>query len=117
MNHLRTRKILFMKKIRVIHILHSFGTGGMEKGVATIISHASNSFEHIVLCLTTTGETERLLPAGTKIIELHKKPGNSPGFYFEMAKKFESSSLPSSTPETGAARTASLHPAWQAAKG
>jgi len=55
--------------------------------VATIIGRASNSFEHIVLCLTTSGETERLLPAGTKIIELHKKPGNSPGFYFKLAKK------------------------------
>jgi len=58
----------------------------MEKGVATIIGHASDAFEHIVLCLTTSGETARLLPAATKIIELHKKPGNSPGFYFELAK-------------------------------
>jgi sugar transferase (PEP-CTERM/EpsH1 system associated) len=75
-----------MKKIRVVHILHSFGTGGMEKGVATIISHASNFFEHIVLCLSTSGETQRLLPPGTEVHELHKPPGNSLLFILKLVR-------------------------------
>ncbi len=79
-----------MKKIRVVHILHSFGTGGMEKGVATIVRNASEPFEHIIVCLSQSGETERLLPSGTPVIELHKPPGNSPIFLFKFARKLRS---------------------------
>lgn len=75
-----------MKKIRVVHVLHSFGTGGLEKGVATIINHATDLFEHIVLCLSTSGETKRLLPVGTKICELHKPSGNSLLFILKLAR-------------------------------
>jgi hypothetical protein len=75
-----------MKKVRVVHILHSFGTGGLEKGVATIISHASNSFEHIILCLSTSGESNRLLPSDTKIYELHKPAGNAFFFLLKLAR-------------------------------
>jgi len=75
-----------MHKIRVVHVLHSFGTGGLEKGVATIISHASNFFEHIVLCLSTSGETQRLLPSGTEVRELHKTSGNSILFILKLVR-------------------------------
>jgi len=75
-----------MSKIRVVHILHSFGTGGMEKGVATIIRHAADNFEHVVLCLSASGETARLLPHDTHVVELHKRPGNSPPFLLKLAR-------------------------------
>ena len=75
-----------MRKIRVVHVLQSFGTGGMEKGVATLVRNASSIFEHIIICLTQSGEMARLLPHGTKIIELHKPKGNSIQFLRHFAK-------------------------------
>jgi sugar transferase (PEP-CTERM/EpsH1 system associated) len=64
-------------KIRVVHILYSFGTGGLEKGIATLVRHSSAGFEHQILCLTTAGSSTRLLPAGLPVFEFRKRPGNS----------------------------------------
>lgn len=75
-----------MKKIRIVHVLYSFDTGGLEKGVATIVRNASSQFEHIILCLATSGRSERLLPPNTQIIELHKPPGNSPVFLLRLSR-------------------------------
>jgi sugar transferase (PEP-CTERM/EpsH1 system associated) len=72
--------------IHVAHIVYSFGTGGMEKGVATLIRNASADMKHTVICLTRSGDTARLLPDGTQIIELAKPPGNSLQFLPRLAK-------------------------------
>lgn len=74
-----------MKKYTIIHILHSFGTGGMEKGVATLVSNASADMQHIIICLTSSGNSVRLLPEGTRIIELDKSPGNSVKFLLQLS--------------------------------
>lgn len=63
--------------MRVAHVLYSFGTGGLEKGIATVARHGSPGVEHAVVCLSTSGASERLLPPGTPVIELRKPPGNS----------------------------------------
>ncbi len=76
-----------MSTIRVLHVLHAFGFGGLEKGIATVIRHGSPSFEHVILCLANTGESQSLLPDGTRVIELHKKEGNSPRFFFSLARQ------------------------------
>ena len=73
-----------IKKIRVIHVVYSFATGGMEKGIATLVRNASEEFEHVILCLHSSGETERLLPQGTSVIELHKPEGNSLAFLWKL---------------------------------
>jgi sugar transferase (PEP-CTERM/EpsH1 system associated) len=78
-----------MRKIRVAHVLHSFGTGGLEKGVATIIEHASSTFEHIVLCLSTSGETNRLLPSDVEVLELNKPSGNSFLFILKLTRSLK----------------------------
>jgi sugar transferase (PEP-CTERM/EpsH1 system associated) len=74
------------KNYRIAHVLHSFGTGGMEKGVATLIGNASANFEHIIICLTNSGNMARLLPPGTEIIELKKSPGNSVRFLWRLSR-------------------------------
>jgi len=73
------------RRPRVVHVVNSFETGGMEKGVATLIRHSTGLFDHVLVCLTHSGNTARLLPAGTEIIELHKPPGNSPSFLLRLA--------------------------------
>jgi sugar transferase (PEP-CTERM/EpsH1 system associated) len=75
-----------VKRIRVVHAVHSFGTGGLEKGIATVIRHGSTGFEHVVLCFSRSGESARLLPGGTRVIELHKPEGNSPAYLFRLTQ-------------------------------
>jgi sugar transferase (PEP-CTERM/EpsH1 system associated) len=77
-------------KLRIAHVVHSFGTGGMEKGVATLIRHASVDLEHAVVCLTRSGDTVRLLPKGTQVVELGKLPGNSLHFLLRLARALKS---------------------------
>ncbi len=73
-------------ELKVVHILHSFGTGGMEKGVATLVSNASKNIEHVILCLTEVGNSTRLLPADTQIVPLNKPQGNSFRFLLKLVK-------------------------------
>jgi sugar transferase (PEP-CTERM/EpsH1 system associated) len=75
-----------MSKIRVVHVLHSFGTGGLEKGIATLVRNSSREFEHVIVCMSTSGESERLLPPNTRIIELQKSPGNSLTFLLKLSR-------------------------------
>ena len=75
-----------MEKIKITHILHSFGTGGMEKGIATVINNGSPRFEHIIVCLTTSGESRRLLSRHTRIVELKKPAGNSIKFILYLSR-------------------------------
>jgi sugar transferase (PEP-CTERM/EpsH1 system associated) len=77
-------------RLKIAHVVHSFGIGGMEKGVATLIRHASDDMEHAVVCLTRSGDTVRQLPAGTEVIELGKEPGNSLHFVLRLAMALKS---------------------------
>ncbi|NOY45286.1 MAG: glycosyltransferase [Deltaproteobacteria bacterium] len=63
--------------MHIVHVLYSFGTGGLEKGIATVVRHGSGRFCHTIVCLTVSGASERLLPSGTTVVELRKPPGNS----------------------------------------
>jgi sugar transferase (PEP-CTERM/EpsH1 system associated) len=76
--------------MRIVHVVHAFGTGGMEKGVATLIRNASPGFEHAVLCLTRSGASERLLPEGTPVVQLGKRPGHSLLFLLRLARALKS---------------------------
>ena len=73
-------------KIRVVHLVFSFATGGMEKGICTTINHGSSEFEHIIVCLTSSEEMARRLPQGTRVISMDKKPGNSFTFLYRLSR-------------------------------
>lgn len=68
------------------HVLYSFDTGGLEKGIATLVQSGSPAFEHTIVCLTKSGSSERLLPPGTRVLQLHKPPGNSPAFLVRLGR-------------------------------
>ncbi len=74
------------RRVRVVHVLYSFGTGGLEKGIATVIRHGAPAFEHVIACLSRSGGSERLLPPGTPVVELHKAPGNSVLFLWRLMR-------------------------------
>ncbi len=71
--------------MRVAHVLHSFGIGGLEKGVATLVRHASPDLEHVIVCLESGGGSQALLPPGTRVVELRKGPGHSTRFLLRLA--------------------------------
>lgn len=78
------------KKIRIAHLIYSFEIGGLEKGIATVVKNASPQFEHVILCLTTSGESESLLPPNTQVVELDKPPGNSPLSLLKLSRILKS---------------------------
>lgn len=72
--------------LHVVHVLHGFGTGGLEKGVATIVRHTAPELRHTIVCLDRAGASTRLLPDGTDVVELRKPPGNSPRFLWRLGR-------------------------------
>ena len=74
-------------RTRIVHVVHSFGIGGMEKGIATLVTHASPDVEHAIVCLARSGASTALLPRGTSVIELGKADGHSTRFLFRLARE------------------------------
>ena len=57
--------------IKVVHIVHSFGVGGLENGVVNLINHLDEHFEHTVLCLSRSGAmAERLENKRIAVVEM-----------------------------------------------
>ncbi|WP_022668843.1 glycosyltransferase [Desulfospira joergensenii] len=75
-----------MRSVLVVHIVYSFDTGGLEKGIATLVQNASSSVKHTIICLSKAGDSVRLLPKDTPVIALKKKQGNSLRFIFKLAR-------------------------------
>lgn len=76
-----------MGDLHVVHVLHSLGTGGMEKGVTTVVRNASPRVRHSVLCLSTSGPMAQRLPPHTPVVEMHKPPGNSSHFLWRLSRQ------------------------------
>ena len=73
--------------LRIAHIVHSLGAGGMENGVVNIIRALQGSdFQFSVICLTRSGAFRERLPKGTPVLELNKPPGLSPTVSLRMAR-------------------------------
>jgi sugar transferase (PEP-CTERM/EpsH1 system associated) len=70
-------------RLRVVHVLHFFGTGGLEKGVDTLIRKTAGRIDHEVI--STTGETPHDLPPGARQRVLGKRAGNSIPSLFKLA--------------------------------
>jgi sugar transferase (PEP-CTERM/EpsH1 system associated) len=47
--------------IKIVHVVHSFGVGGLENGVVNLINHLDEHFEHTVLCLSRSGAMAKRL--------------------------------------------------------
>ncbi|MDD4273146.1 MAG: glycosyltransferase [Desulfobacter postgatei] len=75
-----------MISIRIVHVVYSFGIGGLEKGITTLINHGSDDIAHIIISLCGTKDSEKLLKKPAQIICLDKPGGNSPRFIWDLAK-------------------------------
>lgn len=63
--------------IKIVHVLHSFDSGGLENGVLNLINGLNwNRYQHVLCCITRSGRmAERLKRDDVEVIELNKKPG------------------------------------------
>lgn len=75
------------KKIKVTHVLDSLGVGGLEKGVLTLVNNCTPEFEHSVILMRNVRNPSTPITANTQVVNLGKKPGNSPKFIFRLAKE------------------------------
>ncbi|MFI5402340.1 MAG: glycosyltransferase [Planctomycetota bacterium] len=75
------------RRLRVVHVINYMArSGGMEKGVSTLIRHASPDLEHIVVTIEGARDTDTALPKGTRHINLGKPKGNSLRFVWKLAR-------------------------------
>jgi len=70
-------------RIRVMHVVHSFGVGGLENVIVQLINRLPSArFEHVVLALTTVNEFhQRVVRPDVRFIALHKPPGHAVPLY------------------------------------
>lgn len=70
-------------RIRVMHVVHSFGVGGLENVIVQLINRLpSERFEHVVLALTTVTEfRQRIGRPDVRFIALNKPPGHAVPLY------------------------------------
>ena len=72
--------------MRIVHVIYSFGIGGLEKGITTLINYGSEDIEHVVISLCGNRESENLLTRKADIISLNKPAGNSPLFIWDLSR-------------------------------
>jgi sugar transferase (PEP-CTERM/EpsH1 system associated) len=72
----------------VVHVVYSFGTGGLENGLVNLINRMpEDRYRHAIVCLTEAGEfADRIERTGVPIISLHSRKGHSFGLYWRLWK-------------------------------
>jgi len=71
----------------VMHLVYSFGCGGLEKVIVNLVNHSRNyPVTHIVVSLTDELEFASLLPEGTQVYQLDKKAGNDLQSHYKLYK-------------------------------
>jgi sugar transferase (PEP-CTERM/EpsH1 system associated) len=74
------------RTLRVVHVMNYMArSGGMEKGVATLVRRASPDIEHVVITIAGARDVETMLPAGTRLINMAKPEGHSMRFIWRLA--------------------------------
>lgn len=71
------------KRCRVVHVVYSFGHGGLENVIVQLINRLpADRFEHVLLSLTTIGAfSGRIERDDVTFIELNKPPGHAVPLY------------------------------------
>lgn len=73
-------------RVRIMHVVYSFGVGGLENVIVQLINRLPAArFEHVVLALTTvSGFRERIVHPDVRCIALHKPPGHAVPLYLRL---------------------------------
>jgi sugar transferase (PEP-CTERM/EpsH1 system associated) len=72
-----------MQRRRVVHVVYSFGHGGLENVIVQLINRLpADRFEHVLVSLTTIGAfRDRIERDDVQFIELNKPPGHAVPLY------------------------------------
>lgn len=73
-----------MKK--VVHVIHHFGTGGIENGMVNLFNNfPQGEFDHHVVCLQGHSHfVERIRAGRVTFHDVKKRPGKDPAHYFRL---------------------------------
>ena len=70
---------------KVVHLVPSFGCGGLEKVIVNLINNSSHlNLEHVIISLTDELTMKDQLTLPIEIISLNKKPGNDISTHFKL---------------------------------
>lgn len=73
--------------IKILHIINSFGIGGMENGLINIINHLDpEEFKHEICCIRKSGSAKHRLKRKVKIYEVNQPDGVSLSQYVNMIR-------------------------------
>lgn len=73
--------------IKILHIINSFGVGGMENGLINIINCSDPAdFQHEICCIRMSGGAENRLNRKTEIYEVNQPEGASFSLYVHLMK-------------------------------
>ncbi len=80
-----------MNVIRVMHLLHSLETGGLEKGTATLVNNMKpEMFESSICCLAGFGPSLKLIKKEEiKIFDMKTGDSHEPFLFLRLAKLFK----------------------------
>lgn len=78
--------VCYMK--RIVHVMSSFGCGGLEKVVLNILSHSHLQYKHTVISLSSDVVMAETLPSDVELIIIDKKDGKDLGFHLKLFKQF-----------------------------
>lgn len=78
------------RRRRIVHVVYSFGIGGLENVIVQLINRLPHDqFEHVVLSLTTVSDfKQRVDRSDVQYIELNKRPGHAVALYPKIWKLF-----------------------------
>lgn len=79
-----------VRRQRVVHVVYSFGIGGLENVIVQLINRLPHDrFEHVVMALTSVSNfKDRIQRSDVQFIELHKPPGHAVPLYPRIWKLF-----------------------------
>lgn len=75
------------QRLKIAHVVFRLDYGGLENGLVNLLNRLPpDEFEHLVVALTTAGRFRRRLPAGVRVVELHKPRGRGLGYLRPLAR-------------------------------
>tara|TARA_B100000508_G_scaffold140685_1_gene142876 strand:+ start:1169 stop:2263 length:1095 start_codon:yes stop_codon:yes gene_type:complete len=76
--------------IHIVHVVASFGCGGLERVIANLISHSDpKTHKHSIISLTNDLSFRYALPEGINLISLDKKPGHDWGVHIKLFQQLK----------------------------
>jgi sugar transferase (PEP-CTERM/EpsH1 system associated) len=72
---------------RVVHLVYSFGCGGLEKVIANLINYSTEyDVEHVIISLTDEVSMHEQVNENVQLIVLNKEPGNDISSHIQLFK-------------------------------